>query len=270
MKKILVPTDFSTNATNAVQYAVEIARLLSAEITLLHTYKVYSTTGMFISVESYLKKDTARQMLELYEMVEAQLGKENVDSKIVKGDTISVIANIANHQDFDLIIMGTQGASGLAEVFSGTNTNGVMKRSHKPVLAIPENFKFQPIREIVLAVDQQGISFSKILKPLVTIAHQADAKVRIFHKDSGEPEPGIDPSVEMFLETVEHSFHYELDTENLNESINQFVLDYKADMLCMVRRQRSFIENIFHVSATAKEVFDCPVPLLVLQDQPAE
>ncbi len=270
MKKILVPTDFSKNALNAVKYAIEMAQLLEGEITLLHTYKVYSTTGMFISVESFLKKDAARQMLEVYEFVEQYLGKERVDSKIVKGDVVAVITNMANKQDVDLVIMGTQGASGLAEVFTGTNTNGVVKKSRKPVLAIPENYQFRPLQNIVLAVDQQGISFSKILKPLVTIAQQSDALVRIFHKDTGEEDPGIDPSVEMFLESVEHSFHYELDTDNLNESINQFVVDYKADMLCMIRRQRSFMESVFHVSATTKEVFECSVPLLILQEEPSD
>lgn len=267
MKKFLVPTDFSENATNAIRYAIALAKILEAKLTLVHTYKVYSTSGMFISVESYLKKDAARQMLETYEMVEGKLGKERVESKIIRGDTIPVIADMANKDDYDLIVMGTQGASGLEEIFMGTTTSGVLKKSKKPVLAIPEGYQFDSVRNIVLAIDQQGLAVSKILSPLVRIAQKAEAHVRIFHKDTGKSDLGIDPSIEMFLESVEHSFHYDLDADHINESINQFVKDYKADMLAMVRRQRSFLEDIFHVSATTKEAFDSPVPLLILMDR---
>jgi len=66
---------------------------------------------------------------------------------------------------------------------------------------------------------------------------------------------------------VEHSFHYELDRDEVNESINSFVKDSAADLLCMLRRPRGFMEEVFHVSATTKEVFDSPVPLLVLKDE---
>jgi nucleotide-binding universal stress UspA family protein len=267
MKKFLVPTDFSDNANNAILYATELAALMEASITLVNNYRVYSTSGMFISVESYLKKDAARQMLETYEVVEQKLGKGRVESKIIRGDTIPVISEMANKKDYDLIVMGTQGASGLEEIFTGTTTNGVLKKSQKPVLAIPQGFPFSSIQNIVLAVDQKGLSVSKVLSPLVKIAQKADAHVRIFHKDLGEDDKGIDPSVEMYLEAVEHSFHYDLDDDRLNESINQFVQDYKADMLAMVRRRRSFMEEVFHVSATTKEAFNSSVPLLILMDQ---
>lgn len=267
MKKLLVPTDFSDNANNAIHYAAELADLLGASITLVNTYRVYSTSGMFISVESYLKKDAARQMLETYEMMEKRLGKDRVESKIIRGDTIAVISDMANKGDYDLIVMGTQGASGLEEIFTGTTTNGVLKKSQKPVLAIPEDFQFAPIKNIVLAIDQKGLSVLKVLSPLIKIAQKSDAHVRIFHKDLGENDKGIDPSVEMYLEAVEHSFHYDLDDDHLNESINQFVQDYKANMLAMVRRRRSFLEEVFHLSATTKEAFNSPVPLLILMDQ---
>lgn len=267
MKKFLVPTDFSENADNAIRYAMELADMLGASITLVHTYRVYSTSGMFISVESYLKKDAARQMLKTYEMVEKKLGAQRVESKIIRGDTIPVVADMANKNDYDLIIMGTQGASGLEEIFTGTTTNGVLKKSKKPVLAIPEGFRYAPIKNIALAIDQRGVSVSKVMSPLIKIAQKAEAHVRIFHKDLGNDDKGIDPSIEIYLDSVEHSFHYDLDDDNLNESINQFVKDYKADMLAMVRRQRSFLEEVFHVSATTREAFNSPVPLLILMEQ---
>jgi nucleotide-binding universal stress UspA family protein len=222
---------------------------------------------MFLSVESYLKRDAAKQMLETYESVEHKIGKGRVESKIIRGDTIPVIVDMANKSDYDLIIMGTQGANGLAEVFTGTNTNGVLKKSKKPVLAIPAGYQYKPIEKIVLAVDQKSLSSSAIIMPLIKIAQKTQAHIGIFHKDHGSEFKGIDPALQKLLDTIEYSYHYDLDEDNLKESINQFVKDYKAEMLAMVRRQRSFLEQVFHVSATTKEVFNSSVPLLILQDR---
>jgi nucleotide-binding universal stress UspA family protein len=57
-----------------------------------------------------------------------------------------------------------------------------------------------------------------------------------------------------------------LDTENLNESLNKFVAEHNSDLLCMIRRKRGALENIFHESATTKKAFNTPVPLLILQE----
>ncbi len=266
MKKILVPTDFSANADNAIDFAIEFAQALELEITFLHTYQVQSTAGMFISVEAFMKKDAANQMLPSYEKASSRLGKKRVESKIIRGNTISVIANMADKEDYDLILMGTQGASSLAEIFAGTVTSGVIQKSKTPVLAIPEGYKFQGIHNIVLAIDQKGPSLFDILSPLLKIIEKTQAHLFIFHQNVEEEIQGIEGVVDQYFNAVEHSFHYDLDKEDINQSINKFVSDYQAQILCMIKHNRSFIEGIFHLSATKTEVFNSPVPLLVLKD----
>lgn len=268
MHKILVPTDFSDNAFNALSYAVSLANHFDSEITLLHTYTVSSTSGMFVSVASFIKKDAAEQALAAVKKVEPKLKtSSSIDTQILKGSTTHLIAELADTQNYDLIVMGTQGASGLAEVFLGSTTNAVIQEAKTPVLAVPEGFSFQPIKQIVLAIDDEGIAHAGVVKPLVRLAKKMRAPVRVFHQALDFDRDGIDPSVDLYLEEVEHSFHYGLDREAVNDSINSFIKDNQADMLCMLRRQRSFLEKVFHASATTKEVFNSPVPLLVLQDR---
>lgn len=267
MKKLLVPTDFSENARQSLPYAIAIANLFGSEITLVHTYRVYSTTGMFISVESYLKEDAAREMLQLIREIERQLTNgAHIDPRIIRGDTIPVITNIAEKEGFDLIIMGTQGASGLKEIFLGSITHGVSRQTKVPLLAIPAGFAYRPFQKIVLAVDEEGIPFARLITPLLKLAQALEARIAVYHKDTGDHDHGIDPSVEIFLEGIDYSLHYELDTDNINQSINAFVIDYQADLLCMIRRELGFLEKVFHTSHTAKEVFNSPVPLLILHD----
>jgi nucleotide-binding universal stress UspA family protein len=267
MNKLLVPTDFSDNARNALPYVIDIANLFGAEITLLHTYRVYSTTGMFISVESYLKEDAAREMLQLVRYIERRLENgASIETRIIRGDAVPIITKVAEKDAFDLIIMGTQGASGLKEIFLGSVTNGVSQQTQTPLLAIPSDFSYRPIEKIVWAIDEQGVSYAKVVAPLIKLAKKLDARLAVYHKDTGSADRGIDPTVEIFLEGIDYSFHYELDTDNINESINAFVADYRADLLCMIKRKLGLLEKIFHSSHTSKEVFDSPVPLLILHD----
>lgn len=268
MKKILAPTDFSNNARQALPYVVAIANLFGSEITLVHTYRVYSTTGMFVSVESYMREDARADMLKLVREIERQLENgARVRTKIVRGDAIPVITDIAEKENFDLIVMGTQGASGLKEIFLGSTTHGVSRQTGTPVLAIPAGFIYRPIEKVVLAIDEEGIPYAKVIAPLVNLCKALEARIAVYHKDTGDGGRGIDPSVDIFLEGVDYSLHYELDTDNINDSINNFVLDYQADLLCMIRRKLSFLEKIFHTSHTSKEVFDSPTPLLILHDR---
>ncbi len=265
MKKILFPTDFSKNAENALHYVVELANRFGSEITLLHTYRVYSATGSFVSVEKHIKEDAADNMLELMNKVEPKLKNgASLVSKIVKGDIVSMIASVSEDGDYDLIVMGTQGASGLEEVFIGSTTNGVMKRTDVPVLAIPSGFAYRPIETIALAIDEEEDFGVEVLNPVLDLAKNYSAMVRVYHKDDNQD--GLNTTIDAYLEDVERTYHYDLAIDDLNGSLSDFVQEQNADMLCMIRHKRGFLEGIFHESATTKKVFNSKVPLLVLQD----
>lgn len=268
MKKILVPTDFSAPADNALDYALAIANQTGASITLLHAYKIYSTAGMFVSIESYMQDDAGPDLSKRLKRIEPQLRNgARMEARSVNGDPIVAITDVAEGGDYDLVVMGTKGASGFKEVFVGSITNGVIRAINKPVLAIPEGAQYDQIKTIVMAVDSDRISSGVVTSALVHIAKAFQAKVKIFHKDTGEADHGIDASIDRVLDFIEHSFHYELDNSgNTVKSIDQFVTDTQADMLCLVRRKRNIMDEVFHSSITTKEAFHSVVPLLILRD----
>ncbi len=267
MKKILIPTDFSDNARNAVNFGVALANQFGSEIHLLYAYKVYSTTGMFVSVENFMEQDALDDMAALIKNIKGNLHNgASVRQRIVRGDTIPAITDIAEQEAFDLIVMGTQGASGLKEIFLGSTANGVIKAGKTPVLAVPSGWEFQPLKNIVLAVDEGPVSGAAVLTPLLRLANQSGAKILVFHQDTGEGEMAIDPSIPEALGDLPFSIHLELDQDRVADSINDFMEEYQAGLLCMIRRKRSFLERVFHSSITSKEVFHCETPLLVLFD----
>ena len=267
MKKLLIPTDFSPAANLAIDYAIDIANQFGSNVTLLHTYQVMSTTGSFVSIERYLKEDAEQEMTKTLNSICSRFKHgASVRSEIINGPTVSVISKLADNANFDLIIMGTQGASGITSVFTGSTTNAVIKNAETPVLVIPEKAVFRPIKNIVFAVDDYDISSAGVVSALTQMARRYQAKVLVYHLDRGESDNAIDPTVSMYMDGLETSYHFEMEGGNVNDSINQFLIDYNGDLLCMIQRDRGFFDRLFHSSVTKKEIFSSQVPLLIMHD----
>jgi nucleotide-binding universal stress UspA family protein len=267
MKTLLVPTDFSDNAAVALDYAIDLANHWNSRLIFVNAYHVATSAAVMVSVESIMRADAEADMSQLLDTVRPRLhGEARAEGHVMHGDAIGTVTYLCKKEAVDLVIMGTQGASGLKEIFSGSTANGIIKHARVPVLAIPAGHVFTPFKTMVLAVDQAGLSSSSTLTPLLSLAKNYAAAVRVYHKDTGETDKGIDPIIEMFLESVEHTFHYELDGDVMHERLHAFVDEYHADLLCMIRRQRSFLESLFHPSATTREMFKIRLPLLILQD----
>lgn len=269
MKNILVPVDFSENARNALAYAIDLAGHLQSNIFLLHAYRVPSSTGVFASFEDHVLEDIKPQMKEWEDWTRERLGKgSSVSSFLVRDAVERAVSSVAGRQAVDLIVMGTQGASGIKEVFLGSNTSAVLNYAALPLLAVPEGCKNCPVKTIVFAVDNLDIASSDALQPLVGLAKNLKARILVFHLEQ-EENTSVDPAIEALLEGIDHAFHFEPGGGNVNERINQFARRYKGDLVVMLRRKKGFFQRLFQGSVTTKEVFSSSVPLLVLIEKGA-
>lgn len=266
MKKIIVPTDFSANAWNALKYAVNIANQFGSELHVVHAYEVVSTTGMLKSIRDYMDKDA----LEGLDATEKELVPylkvgTSIKTKALEGQTADRVCSYAKNVKGDLIVMGTQGASGLKAIFMGSNALAVIKKSEIPVLAIPNNAKLQNLDKMALAIDSEVVAQSDLLSPLTTLARQFNAKVDIVHVVKEEALVTVDAGVDIYLSEVPHEF-FVLESDNIKEGIDEFIEKKDSGLLCMIRRDRGFIGNLFHGSVTQKELFDCKIPLLIINE----
>ncbi len=267
MNHIIVPTDFSNNAHKALNYAVNLANHFDSTIHLIHVYEVRSRAGMLINVRDFMQKDAEQQLSAQLQAVKKQLLPHTaLKAKAVEGQAVDRICAYAKNVGAELIVMGTQGASGLKEIFVGSNTAGVIRKSEIAVLAVPNGFVYRPFKKVVLALDDQIVTTPDVLAPLIQIADTYKASVSVLHVEQpGQNSPAIDKGVDVFLDKIPHQFHT-IQSDSINEGINGFVEEQEADLLCMIQRERSFIERLFHSSSTRREVFDSPVPLLILHD----
>ncbi len=266
MKKILVPIDFSATSLNALEYAINYVSGEPHQITILHTYEVVKKTGYLKSMDNVLESDAERQMSALLKRIKEKYPEAVFVHKIIKGDAVDVISSYGNSESesFDLVIMGTKGASGLKEVFIGSVAGGVIAYTRAPVVVVPDGCSLKKGSDIVLAVSGLSLSSPKVLDPLREVLETFDAKLRVLHI-ANETTDSITSVIDL-LDDVQPSVVYAFGEGDINDRINAYIKEANAGLLCMIRQSRGYFKRIFGKSVTLKQTFDSAVPLLVLHN----
>jgi nucleotide-binding universal stress UspA family protein len=134
---ILVPVDFSGYAEQALEYASGLARKLPARLTLLHVIHMMpmGVADGTVLPYSYIQEleAEAQQRLETYRQRIQEAGLEGT-VLLVHGVPFQSIVDTARDQNVDLIVMGTQGRTGLAHLFLGSVAEKVVRLAPCPVL----------------------------------------------------------------------------------------------------------------------------------------
>ena len=158
MKKILFPTDFSKVATNAFVHALEFAKIVNAELVMLHTFQLPIYDNQFFP-ENYavifnslelsqfdMFKDEIPKLRAIAE--ERHLSKIKMTHRLMDGELLFNIKKVIKEDKIDFVVMGTSGATGWDAFFMGTNTGAAISGIDVPMLCIPIEAKFKKIETI--------------------------------------------------------------------------------------------------------------------------
>jgi nucleotide-binding universal stress UspA family protein len=176
IKKILVPTDFSEQAENALRVAADLAKKHNSEIYLLHMLEL--PMQLVDGASGGSKSDLPEA---LFFMKLAHQKFENMmNASFLEGITVHETAefdgafegimNYAKKYEIDLVVMGSHGTSGLQGLFIGSNTEKVVRHSEIPVLVIKKKHEDFEVNKFVYALDfkaenhnafKQAIAFAK-------------------------------------------------------------------------------------------------------------
>lgn len=267
MKRILVPTDFSPNADKALNYAVQIARKAGAEILLIH------------AVETLMADEDFRIMKQkLDELAGIIRGTEMLDisTRIFSDSSVNSVINAIYEHKPDLVVMGTNGSSGLKEVIYGSRTAAVIGRSPVPVLAIPLLAEWKVPGKLLLAVNKFNVP-EKLLSPVVKLATFFGSSIQVtvftdtnddYVEDFNMHEQKIadfrDMLREKYPETEIHAVH--LAGRHFRESLQGWIDKENIDMVVMLTHKRTLIGSIFNSSMTKKMSYHTNIPLLAIPD----
>ncbi len=270
MKKILVPTDFSKTADNAIQYALALAEKFSAEIIVVNAY-VPTGTSVMIDLTDLLKLESERDL----RIIKGKIKKTNPNIKLTtfafEGDLTHAIKSCVKEEAIDIIVMGTTGGSGMKAKFMGSNTASVIQKVSVPLIAVPDGFVLNDNLKIAVSTDLHNLKNSKVFDSPKKIAKAYSGVFYIVNvtEDLGEIDPVdfIDHAADVddLFTGFEHTFKF-LEGEDYEREILEFITIHNIDLLVVVSRKRNFVNRLFHKSISKQLTMHSTVPILVLTD----
>ncbi len=273
MKTILIPTDYSEAAGNALQYSLGLAKYTGAKIILLHAYHVPVLSSevpvVYITGEE-LEKENRKKIEALgQQVIDQTFGQFPVQTIVQQGFAVDVILDATRKHKPDLIVMGVTGA-GKKLALMGSNTTSVMKQTQIPVLVVPKNARFEKFKKIVLACDYSEELPDHIVNRLEDMVRIFNSKILVLDvlkpQEAATYEKAVAGiSIEHQLKDVNHQLFFPT-AQEVTEEINTFVDWHKGDLLVMVPHHHNIFEKIFHKSNTKLMAFHTHVPLLSIHD----
>ncbi len=274
MEYILVPTDFSKNAFNALEYAIDVAKLFDAKIIVLHTYEVPTGgASSFKNISYKLKEIAEEEIVHLYNtIIEKGLNEiVSIEFDNLNTDIVTGIRDTIETNDIGLVIMGTAGASGLKELFLGSNTSEVIKHISCPVIAVPKNASFKKIENIIFATDFDMNCDNKNIPLIIDLTKRLKARLTMVNiqtvaTDFANTRDNADKFFEECkdaLKNINYDYHYIID-EDITNGINKAYKNNNADLLVMIKKSHGLIDHLFNKSMTNAVISDARLPLLTI------
>lgn len=280
MKNILIPTDFSDNAWNALFFALKLYWDVECTFHILHVYEVSAS-----QIKGARDSQKAGKLYETLALesenglsaILVYLDKNHNNPKhtfttISKSDHLQgAIKELLFEKTIHMIVMGTQGATGAKEVFMGSNTIRVINAIRNcSIVAVPEEFNFQKLDEVVFPTDFTKFYYRFELLPLMELGTIWNTTINVFHV------------AQMMALTKEQNSNREILKERLNQlklifcekniqttiadTIVEFSKEIKADMIVLIHYQHTFLEQLTQERVVKKVGFHTTVPLMVLPE----
>src|SRR6185437_13920236 len=280
MKRILVPVDFSPTSKKAFRYAIDIASKSGVTVILCHFFRPLksSDAGAPHSVRNYNQQfelNTLKRLQRLKKKVLADTSESVAVSTIV--GRIPVVKNILrlteiNH--IDLIVMGTQGATGLKKMTIGSIAAKVMEGSTVPVLLVPGKFMWKKLQTILFTTtisksDNNAfpvlLSFANLYDAKITVVNLRDPHQLNSYKEKEEFEMYA-YSIQRIFDDVNIQFR-QVGTFSIEETMANLYDEIPYDLLVMARRKLDSLSRFLQKSFTKKMAHITTQPLLILPEK---
>jgi nucleotide-binding universal stress UspA family protein len=278
MRKILIPTDFSENALNAIKYALELFKYEQSEFIIMHAFAddVYEDTIEMPRTlfEVYKEKVWEQSDKKLQKLVAEMLTispnpKHKYDYKSVFGSLVDEANALVDRENIDVVVMGTKGKTNERDVLFGSNSLQVIKYVKCPVLAVPSMYHDVHPKNILFTTTYQLPYKRRELKLLSTIANRFVATIKVLHiskfRELSHRQQDNQDLIKYGIQENKTEFLNQ-EGDDVTLRINDFIQKHNIDMLVMVNTRRSYFENVLHTSTIEKIGGQIQIPFLVLQN----
>lgn len=263
-KHILLPTDFSSNARNAIDYAIY---LFEKETCIFYVLNAYQMSPSAIDGKDSVKKKLSQLVKELED---TKANPEHSFKEVLIEDVLlNAIGKTAIDENISYIFMGTKGSSAIKEVFMGSNTVKVIKHiDFCPLVAVPENYSFDLPDEIGFATNFEHV-YSKVeLNPLINLAKLWNSTIVVVHVDKGKSLTEAQEKCKEVLKTRFDGYPFRFEDIKGDTSVASVISEYARNnedigMIAMMSYWHGFLEKLIKEEVIKKVTFNTEVPFLI-------
>ena len=275
MKTIIVPTDFSPIATNAMNFAADMAVNINASLMLLHVYQVpVSMTDVPVVMVSSeeLRKNTEAKIQELKNAItQTTSGKIKIYTDVRMGDVSDEIKDVCKHINPFAVIMGTRGASGIERILFGSNTLTAIRHLTWPVIVVPPGKEYGTgIKKIGFACDFEKVVETTPIQFIKNMVKEFGAELHVLNVDYGSkhfkpttPEESL--MLHTLLEDLNPNYHF-INHADIEDGINEFVEENNIDLLITIPKKHKLLDSLFKQSSTKQLVTQSHVPVMCVHE----
>ncbi len=275
MKLIVIPTDFSPLADNALKYGMDLAVAMGSSLMIVHVYQIpisYSEVPLITVSLEEIKKASEERLAELKHNIETiTAGKLVVYTESRLGDVAEEVHKIAKTLQPFSIVMGSRGVTGAGRFFLGSNSLAVINKTEIPVIVVPPGGKFTPYKKIGLTTDYKEVVEKTPVVPIRALVNFFNAELHVLHVDYQQrnftpdtPEETI--KIDMLLSGMNPTYDF-IENKNVNEGINDFAEKNNIDLLITLPQKHNFLESLCEKSVTRELLHHTHIPVMCINKE---
>ena len=278
MKRILLPTDFSYAAWNAIRYALALLAEERCTFYVLHTFTpaIYRIDYLLggPSFSAIADEEVSRSVAGLEKTVsDMKKISRNPEHRFEMVSAFNILSHEINDltesKKIDLVVMGTKGATGAREVFIGSNTVYVLRKAVAPVLVIPKDASYSPVKNILFPSDYLSAYKESEFGQILKLAMREGSSITVLHikqtLELTEAQAKNKAHLAGLLNQIPHRF-VELDTTQMPFGVITYLKKEPFDMLVMMYKKHPLLERILEQQNVDHMGYHVKIPFLAVRD----
>ncbi len=279
MNKILIPVDFSEDSLTAIQYACQLISQneRKQEVDLLHIFTHHSNS--YVNRQAYPIEDpqvkiSEKDMERLLANLQNEHPEVKFNSMFKEGNLFEEVSKVTAGFDYDAVIMGTKGSSGLEAIFLGSNTYDVILNTKTPVLGVPQNTKRLKKDRIGLLCNFKEGEIEVLQHAIKLIGNDFELVLIYVNKDDrriGDIDVQFKDWIEEIINrtgiqnisyTIKPQVLYNRAAENVSHAISNVLIDEQIDLLLITRSRKSIVRRLVEENIVRKMAYNMTIPTL--------
>lgn len=271
MKKILIPTDFSTTANYAISVAVELAQKTGASLYFFHVVdipvdwtKMTMITPYTAQLSEQDKKKTFPELKEYLGATEQKMNEliQKVEKKGIKAYKqilhefhYADLTKLIKDFEIDLIVMGSEGAEGIREIVMGSHAQKFVRVADCPVLTIKKATALEDIQHIVFASDFEIVDPIPGFNQVMNLTKLLSAKLHLLYVNTPANFQSTMLSTANMNNFIFHNEYVEADIHIYNaHTVEDGIIDFseynKMDLVALATHGFKGVKRFFYQSIT--------------------